>query len=113
MAPVAASAHACQDGAMIEARDDRAEAGAHTGATAQRNPYQVALLVAGGFALVLAFMLWVVIVQLTDYLAYDTRAVAELTGWMLLLVGLGGTAFVGAIVIAGVSWSVRHPDASG
>lgn len=99
---------------MIEARDDRAEAGAHTGATAQRNPYyQVALLAAGGFALVLAFMLWVVIVQLTDYLAYDTRAVAELTGWMLLLVGLGGTAFVGAIVIAGVSWSIRRPDASG
>ena len=74
----------------------------------RNNPYQVALLAVGGFTFVLAFMLWVVIAQMTDYLTYDVVAVAEVTAWMYVLIGTGIAAMLGAVVIAGVSWAIRH-----
>ncbi|GAA1973029.1 hypothetical protein [Microbacterium pumilum] len=77
----------------------------------RRNPYHVGLLSAGGFVLVLAFMIDIVIGQMTDYATWDVAGVATLQGWVFVLVGVAGAMFTGATVISGVAWSLRHRDA--
>ncbi|MGR0320905.1 hypothetical protein [Agromyces sp. ZXT2-3] len=76
-----------------------------------RNPYLIGLLSAAGFLLVLAFMLSLVIGQMTDYTAYDTAGVATLQGWIFVLIGSAGTAATGGAVLGGVAWSLRRGDA--
>ena len=78
----------------------------------RRNPYQVGLLSAGGFLLVLAFMIANVIAQMTDYATWDVTGVATLQGWIFVLVGVAGAMFTGAAVIGGVAWSLRQRDAA-
>jgi hypothetical protein len=66
------------------------------------NPYAIGLVVVAGIAWVLAFMLWVVHAQVTDFTTYDLETAAALTAWIQLLVIGGFVALVGAVVIAGV-----------
>lgn len=73
-----------------------------------RNPFLISLLAAAGFAFVLAFMLWVVIVQVTDDLSYDRVEVTVLWGWTIALSIAGAAAIVGAVAIAGVGWELRR-----
>lgn len=73
-----------------------------------RNPYLIGLLTAGGFALVLAFMLWIVHSQITDYEGYDVEGAAYVAAWALLLVLAAVAAFIGATVIAGLGWTARR-----
>lgn len=76
-----------------------------------RNPYLVALLSGAGFLLVLTFMLYLVVSEMTDYATYDTAGVAILQGWIFVLIGLAGAALIGSAVISGVVWSLRHGGA--
>ena len=73
-----------------------------------RNPFQIALLAGGGIAFVLAFMVWVVIGQVTDYLDFDVLFVAVLWGWTIALAIVGAVVLGGAIAIAGVRWELRQ-----
>lgn len=73
-----------------------------------RNPYVIGLFSTAGLFLVVAFMLSLVIAELTDYTTYDVAAVANVQGWMLVLVTLAGTAIIGAAVVAGITRSHRH-----
>ena len=73
-----------------------------------RNPFQIALLAGGGIAFVLAFMVWVVIGQVTDYLDFDVLFVAVLWGWTIALAIVGAVALAGAVAIAGVCWELRQ-----
>lgn len=73
-----------------------------------RNPYVIGLLSMAGHLFVVAFMLELVIAELTDYTAYDLATVATVQAWMLVLVILAGTAIIGAAVVAGITWSHRH-----
>ncbi|MFD4958673.1 hypothetical protein [Microbacterium sp. NPDC058389] len=73
-----------------------------------RNPFLISLLAAAGFVFVLAFMLWVVIVQVTDDLLYDRVEVTVLWGWTIALSIAGTAAVVGAVAIAGVRWELRR-----
>jgi hypothetical protein len=76
------------------------------------NPYQVGLLVVGGFSAVVAFMLWVVHGQVTDYTTWDAELAGALTYWTSLLVQVFVVCTVGAAVIAGVAWSLRRTAAT-
>jgi hypothetical protein len=72
------------------------------------NPSVAALLTAAGFAWVLAYMLWVVLVDITDYEGYDRHAAAALIGWIDILIVGGVVALVGAVVLWGVRWELRR-----
>lgn len=74
----------------------------------RHNPYVVTLLAAGGFAWLIALMLWIVHAQVTDYVTYDRDTAAALTGWMMLLFLAGIVAFVGSGLIAGVGYELRR-----
>lgn len=74
----------------------------------RHNPYQTGLLAAGGFALVLASILMVVVSAQTDYLTYDVEAVGELRAWTYVLCSTGAVAFIGAAVLAGMRWMLRN-----
>ncbi len=73
-----------------------------------RNPYAVGLLSAAGICVVVAYMLSLVIAELTDYASYDVAAVTGVQGWMFVLLGVAGAAGVGAAVIGGIAWSRRR-----
>lgn len=77
----------------------------------RHNPYQTGLLAAGGFALVLASILMVVVSAQTDYLTYDVEAVGELRAWTYVLCSTGAVAFIGAAVLAGMRWMLRNAAA--
>lgn len=76
------------------------------------NPYQVGLLVVGGFSAVVAFMLWVVHGQVTDYTTWDAELTGALTYWSELLIQVFVICTVGAAVIAGVAWRQRRTAAA-
>ncbi|GAA5197414.1 hypothetical protein [Microbacterium jejuense] len=73
-----------------------------------RNPFQISLLVVAGFAFVVAFMLWGVIAQVTDYAGYDPFEATVLWGWTIALAIVGATAILGVVAIAGVGWELRR-----
>lgn len=77
-------------------------------ANSRRNPYMVALVIVGAFAWVVAFMLWNVLVQLTDYTTYDIETASALSTWIDLLLLSGVAAMVGAVIIAGVARELRN-----
>lgn len=115
--PVAATRVACNgpacscDTAPTEpgpALPDRGAAPASTAARVQRNPYVVALHASGGFAWLVAVMLWIVLAEVTDYVAYDRGTAAALAAWMMQLLLAGTVAFVGASVIAGVRYELHR-----
>lgn len=76
-------------------------------ANARRSPYMVTLLVVGVFAWVVAFMLWNVLVQVTDYTTYDSETASALATWINILLFSGVAAIVGAVVIAGIARELR------
>lgn len=78
------------------------------GAGSRRNPYTVALSAVGGFAWVLAFILWNVLIQVTDYATYDVEEASALTTWIDTLLVSGAVAIVGALVVAGVGRELRR-----
>lgn len=78
-----------------------------------RNPYLVGLLSGAGLLLVGAFMLYLVINEMTDYTTYDTAGVAVLQGWIFVLICLAGVAVIGSAVIAGVAWSLGSGGPAG
>ncbi|MBD3942338.1 hypothetical protein IF188_11575 [Microbacterium sp. NEAU-LLC] len=73
-----------------------------------RNPFQITLLAVAGFAFVLAYMVWGVIAQVTDYVDYDPVEATVLWGWTTALAIVGAVAILGALVIAGVGWEQRR-----
>jgi len=75
-----------------------------------RNPFQIALIAYGAFALVLAFMLYLVVNELTDFTSYDVHLVAQVDGWSMVSAGSGIAALIGSVVLAGVHWALRHPS---
>lgn len=72
------------------------------------NPWAVVLWAGGGLSLVLAFMLTVVVAQLTDYETYDIAGVASIEAWVRLLVAIAAVMFTGAVVLAGIERMLRH-----
>jgi hypothetical protein len=62
-------------------------------------PYAIALITTAGLAWLIAFMLWNVLGQVTDYSTYDLDTAAALTTWTFILVVSGVAALVGAAVI--------------
>lgn len=83
---------------------------AATRGTNRHNPYIVGLLAAGGFAWLIAMILWIVHAQVTDYVTYDRDTAAALTAWTMLLLLAGTIAFVGSALIAGVGYELRRPQ---
>lgn len=81
-------------------------------ANARRNPYLVTLLVVGAFAWVVAFMLWNVLVQVTDYTTYDSETASALATWINILLLSGVAAIVGAVAIAGIARELRNMTGS-
>jgi len=73
----------------------------------RRNPYVIVLLVIGLFALVVAFMLTIVLWQVTDSTTHDVVAASALSAWTYVLIGIGVASLVGVLVIAGVAWTMR------
>lgn len=73
----------------------------------RRNPYYATLLTVGGLALLLALMLVLIVAAETDYASYDREAVGELRAWTYLMVGIAASAFIGALVLAGMRWTPR------
>ncbi len=72
------------------------------------NPWIVTLTLAGVGAIVLAGVLALIALgQADDYLA-DLEALAALNKWSDFLLGAGVVALVGAFVVAGVEWTLRH-----
>jgi len=82
-----------------------------------RNPYHVALLTAGCLSLLTAAVLQFALSETSEYQPYNFTGVVGLTSWIAVLFGGAMLCFVGASVIAGISWSTRHaqvlPSASG
>jgi hypothetical protein len=64
------------------------------------NPFAIGLMVFAGLAWLIAFMLWIVRAQVTDYATYDLRTAAALTAWIYILAFSGVAAGVGAALIA-------------
>jgi hypothetical protein len=89
---------------------DQVRGPAATSESDRHNPYIVGLLAAGGFAWLIALMLWIVHGQVTDYVTYDRDTAAALTAWMMLLLLVGTVAFVGSALIAGVGYELRRPQ---
>lgn len=81
-------------------------------ANARRNPYMVTLVIVGAFAWVVAFMLWNVLVQVTDYTTYDSETASALATWINILLRSGVAALVGAVVIAGIARELRNMTGS-
>ena len=82
-------------------------------AGARGNPYATVLATVGGFAWVLAFMLWIVLAQVTDYATYDLDTASALTAWCYVLVVGGAAAIVAAVAILGVRHELRHSSRRG
>lgn len=78
-----------------------------------RNPYQVGLVVVGSLSLLTAAVLHAGLSNTSEYQPYDFTGVIGLTSWIAVLLGGAMLSFVGALVIAGVSWSARHSINSG
>jgi hypothetical protein len=76
-------------------------------ANSRRSPYMVTLVVIGAFAWVVAFMLWNVLVQVTDYATYDSETASALATWIDILLFSGVAAIVGAVAIAGIARELR------
>jgi hypothetical protein len=76
-------------------------------ANPRRSPYMVTLVVIGAFAWVVAFMLWNVLVQVTDYATYDSETASALATWIDILLLSGLAVIVGAVVIAGIARELR------
>jgi hypothetical protein len=68
----------------------------------------VALLATGGFAWLVAFMLWIVLAEVTDFVTYDRGTAAALAAWIMLLLLAGVVALVGSAIIAGVGYELRR-----
>ena len=93
---------------MAESTVAAKEAAVLAGATnARRSPYMVTLLVVGVFAWVVAFMLWNVLVQVTDYTTHDSETASALATWINILLFSGVAAIVGAVAIAGIARELR------
>jgi hypothetical protein len=88
------------------ARADQVSTATPEATRAPHNPYLIALTAVGGSAWLVAFMLWVVLAQVTDYVTYDHDTAAALTAWIDLLLFAGAVAFVGSVVIAGVGYEM-------
>ena len=82
-------------------------------AAVRGNPYAIGLTAVGGFAWVLAYMLWIVLAQVTDYATYDLDTASALTAWCYVLVGGGAAAIVAAVAILGVRHELRHSSRRG
>ena len=77
------------------------------------NPALIALTAVAGFVWLLAYLLWHVLANFTDYTTYDLDTAAALTTWITILI-LGGVAMaVGAAVIVGVRHELRAGNAAG
>jgi hypothetical protein len=81
-------------------------------ANSRRSRYMVTLVVVGVFAWVVAFMLWNVLVQVTDYATYDGETASALATWINILLLSGVAAIVGAVVIAGIARELRNTTSS-
>ena len=68
------------------------------------------LLVIGGLALFIAFLLWLVHGQVTDWSTYDVAAANTLALWTGALAVLGVMALAGAIVRSRIRRAARHPN---
>jgi hypothetical protein len=105
---VARPGRRCNTSRMAESTVAAKEAAVLAGATnARRSPYMVTLLVVGVFAWVVAFILWNVLVQVTDYTTYDSETASALATWINILLFSGVAAIVGAVAIAGIARELR------
>jgi hypothetical protein len=77
---------------------------------APHNLYIIALLTAGGFAWLVALMLWIVLAQVTDYVTYDRDTATALANWIMVLLLTGAMTFIGSAVIAGIGHELRRTD---
>ncbi len=89
---------------------DQVRVPAATSESDRHNPYGIALLAAGGFAWLIALMLWIVHGQITDYVTYDRDTAGFLVAWMMLLLLAGTVAFAASALIAGVGYELRRPQ---
>jgi len=71
------------------------------------NPALIVLTATTAFVWLLAFMLWIVLVNFTDYTTYDLDTAAALTTWITILIIGGVVTAVGATVIVGVRHELR------
>ena len=77
---------------------------------APHNPYSIALLTVGGLAWLVALMLWIVLAQITDYVAYDRDTATVLANGITVLILAGAMTFVGSAVIAGIRHELRRTN---
>jgi uncharacterized membrane protein len=71
------------------------------------NPSIVVLTAVTGFVWLLAFMLWIALVHVTDYTTYDLDNAAALQTWINILIVSGVVAAVGATAIVGLRHELR------
>lgn len=104
-----ALARQCQDYRVTSTPlDSNPETAGSVPTATPRNPYLIALAVVGGLAWVLAFMLWIVLESVTDYVTHDAPTASALTIWINILILGGFASNLGATVIAGVGHELRR-----
>lgn len=72
------------------------------------NPWLVLLVAVGVAAGVLGFILGVVAAEQSDSLLGDVAAAAALTVWSNFLMLVAVVSLVGALVVGGVTWTLRR-----